>query len=91
MPTIEGICGNCQFWVEAPTKGPVTIGQAPRGFCMSVPPTPVAIIEGRAIVAQVNVRPMTLATETGCVAYFQPREELEQINSNAIVSDAGNH
>ena len=88
---VEGRCGNCAFWTETPMKGPVTIGEPARGFCMAVPPTPFAMIRDGRIAGVTNLRPATLANETGCMTYFMPRENFEGAPIGAIVPDAANH
>jgi hypothetical protein len=66
-------CGTCFHWVEALATGPVTIGEAKRGVCFGVPPTPFPVFDkaGNMKGAQ-NIRASTKEAERACALYIAP-------------------
>jgi hypothetical protein len=71
---ITAQCGNCALWRQVDFGGPVAIGAPKRGNCYALPPTPCAILNGRQIVGQVNLRP-AVTTDDTC-SMFVPRADL---------------
>lgn len=72
--TINAICANCALWRPVNFGGPVEIGSPKRGQCYALPPTPCAVFQGRQVVGQVNIRPVTNEPDT--CGMFMPRADL---------------
>lgn len=67
----EATCGQCIFWKETQEKQ-VTIGAPAAGICYGVPPTPSPVSMDRSgrVLGQVNMRPVTRASEPACGLYI---------------------
>ena len=76
----DPVCGNCLAWREVNTSGPIKIGDARRGICVCLPPTPFAVLDARGnIRAQVDLRPCPAANDTCLHFILRPAAGLAKV------------
>ncbi len=68
-------CGDCIYWIETETGGPVTIGAPKRGLCFGAPPQVIPVIQNQAVVGGMNIRPIIAETDSICSLFEDDGED----------------
>jgi hypothetical protein len=76
---MTAVCGKCVAWQPVELKGPRTIGEPRRGFCMMMPPQVALIVRNGQEVGQKNMRPATMESEF-CMSFVPAPEKTNAAN-----------